>query len=65
MAVAGFLPPSRRSGLRLIATDQQWEHGRGAELRGPSLSLALALLGRSAALEDLDGDGAALLAARI
>ncbi len=65
MAIAGFLPPSRRSGLRLIATDQQWKHGSGAELRGPSLSLALALLGRRPALEDLDGDGAALLAARI
>jgi hypothetical protein len=65
MAVGGFLPPSRRSGLRLVATDQDWEHGAGAEVRGPSLSLALALLGRRPALDDLTGDGAAVLGARV
>jgi hypothetical protein len=65
MAGGGFLPPSRRSGLRLVATDQDWEHGAGAEVRGPSLSLALALLGRRPALDDLTGDGAAVLGARV
>ncbi len=65
MAVAGFLPPSRRRGLRLVATDQQWEHGCGAEVSGPSLALALALLGRRAALDDLHGDGVGVLRGRL
>ena len=65
LAVAGFLPPSRRAGLRLAADDQAWEHGSGAEVRGPSLSLALGLLGRRTALEDLTGDGVQVLARRV
>lgn len=65
LAVGGFLPPSRRRGLHVAATDQEWEHGSGAEVRGPSLSLALALLGRRPALEDLSGEGVPLLAARL
>ena len=65
MAIGGFLPPSRRSGLRLVATDAEWQHGAGAEVRGPSLSLALGLLGRRAALEDLSGDGVAVLGSRL
>ena len=65
MAIGGFLPPSRRSGLHLVAGDQSWESGRGAEVRGPSLSLALALLGRRPALEDLSGDGVDVLAQRL
>ena len=65
LAVAGFLPPSRRSGLRLVATDQAWSHGRGAEVSGPGLHLALALLGRRPALDGLSGEGVSLLAGRI
>jgi uncharacterized protein (TIGR03083 family) len=65
MARGGFLPPSRRSGLRLRTCDQSWESGRGAEVSGPSLSLALGLLGRREALGDLSGEGVALLASRL
>ena len=65
LAIGGFLPPSRRSGLRLGASDQEWQHGRGAEVRGPSLPLAMALLGRDAALPALEGDGVPVLAARL
>ena len=65
LAVGGFLPPSRRSGLRLVATDADWQHGRGAEVTGPSLLLAMSLLGRAPALDGLAGEGVPLLAARL
>jgi hypothetical protein len=65
LAIGGSLPPSRRAGLHLVASDQPWEHGSGAEVRGPSLSLALALLGRRPALEDLCGDGVEVLVGRL
>ena len=56
-ARAGFVPSGRTRGLRLVATDQSWAHGDGAEVRGPSLALAMAVLGRPAALPSLNGDG--------
>lgn len=65
MAVGGFVPPSRRRGLRVVATDQDWSHGTGAEVAGPSLQLALALLGRVPALDELSGDGVPVLAGRL
>jgi hypothetical protein len=64
-ARGGFLSPSRRNGLHLVADDQDWQHGSGAEVRGPSLSLALASVGRRPALEDLPGEGVAVLASRL
>jgi uncharacterized protein (TIGR03083 family) len=56
-ARAGFVPKDRTRGLRLVATDQTWTHGDGAEVRGPSLALAMAVLGRPAAFPALSGDG--------
>ena len=64
-ATLGFLPASRPQGLRFVAEDQDWAHGSGPDVRGPSLALVLGLLGRRAALEDLSGDGVAVLAARL
>jgi uncharacterized protein (TIGR03083 family) len=54
----------RISGLRLVATDADWSTGQGAEVSGPILSLALAMTGRKAALDDLSGDGVATLRSR-
>lgn len=61
-AQAGFLPRHRVRGLRLVADDQEWAHGTGREVVGPSLALALAVLGRGAALPSLRGEGVAALA---
>lgn len=55
-------------GLRLEATDAEFEHGPGdgaGTVRGPLLSLVLAMAGRRAVLEDLSGSGVAPLLARI
>ncbi|MCW2809973.1 MAG: hypothetical protein JWP61_431 [Friedmanniella sp.] len=59
-----FFPARRLGGLTLVATDQDYRRGQGPELRGPVLSLLLLSTGRAAALADLEGPGAALLAAR-
>ena len=55
----------RSKGLRLIATDVDWEHGEGTEVRGPYDGLLLAIGGRSAGLELLEGDGVTALATRM
>ncbi|HEY2552217.1 MAG TPA: maleylpyruvate isomerase family mycothiol-dependent enzyme [Streptosporangiaceae bacterium] len=49
----------RIAGLQLRATDAEWSTGSGPEVRGPMLSLVLAMTGRAAALDDLSGDGLA------
>jgi uncharacterized protein (TIGR03083 family) len=72
VAVAGFYQGSnmligskrRISGLTLLATDAEWSHGTGPEVAGPILSLVLAMTGRTAALDDLTGDGVATLRTR-
>jgi len=48
--------------VRVTATDSDVSVGDGPEVRGPSLSLLLALSGRRVALAELDGPGVALLA---
>lgn len=62
-ARAGFVPPGRLNGVELVAEDQDWRHGEGAVVRGPSLALAMAVLGRRAAAAHLSGPGAAVLIA--
>lgn len=52
---------SRIAGLTLRATDVDWSHGSGPEVRGPMLSLLLAMTGRGAASADLAGDGVGTL----
>lgn len=57
-AIAGFVPPRRLRGVALVADDQSWAHGHGDEVRGPSIALAMAVLGRDEALAALGGAGA-------
>ena len=64
-APTGFVPRGRLADLQLVATDQTWQTGSGAEVRGPAEALLLAATGRTAALEALDGEGAAVLRARL
>jgi uncharacterized protein (TIGR03083 family) len=54
----------RIAGLTLRATDAGWQHGSGPEVRGPLLSLLLAMTGRTAALADLTGEGVGTLRER-
>jgi uncharacterized protein (TIGR03083 family) len=58
-----FVPAAARArGLCLHATDLDWSHRSGSGLiSGSSAHLALALAGRSWALEHLTGDGVAML----
>ena len=55
----------RARGVRLVASDLDWSHGRGPEVRGPGEALLMAMAGRRAALDDLDGPGNAKLAQHI
>jgi uncharacterized protein (TIGR03083 family) len=64
--LGGAMPARKRiKGLRLVATDVDWSHGEGPELRGPAEALILASLGRSAALAELEGAGSAALQAAV
>ncbi|MGZ8766620.1 MAG: maleylpyruvate isomerase family mycothiol-dependent enzyme [Acidimicrobiia bacterium] len=47
----------RTAGLRFVATDTEWSSGDGPEVRGPTMSLILAMVGRRGALDDLEGPG--------
>ncbi|MFJ6252426.1 MULTISPECIES: maleylpyruvate isomerase family mycothiol-dependent enzyme [unclassified Streptomyces] len=53
------------AGLRLEATDGPFTTGSGNLLRGPTLSLVMGMAGRAAACQDLEGDGAVVLRARL
>ena len=61
----GFVPASRTAGLSFAATDVAWEAGEGPRVEGPAEAVMLAVNGRSAALVDLGGDGAAELGRRL
>ncbi len=54
----------RIAGVRLTATDTDWTHGDGPEVRGPIMLLLMALSGRPGALDDLSGEGVATLRSR-
>lgn len=56
-ALTGFVRPGRVRGLALVADDCDWSSGRGAEVRGPGLLLALGILGRAPAIDRLTGEG--------
>ncbi|SDM74003.1 maleylpyruvate isomerase family mycothiol-dependent enzyme [Allokutzneria albata] len=64
-----FAPPlgagKQVRGLSLTATDLEWSHGSGPEVRGPGEALLMAIAGRSAALSDLTGPGLPLLTSRL
>ncbi len=70
--VLGLVPGNPRlgagrriRGLRLRATDIDWEHGHGPEVAGPGEALLMAMAGRPAALADLAGPGVQTLTARL
>ena len=44
--------------------DADWSHGTGPEVKGPILSLVMAMTGRTVADDDLAGDGVATLRSR-
>jgi len=54
----------RIGGLALRASDTDWSHGTGPEVRGPIVAIVMAMTGRKAALDQLSGDGAATLRER-
>ena len=54
----------RARGVRLVATDLDWSHGNGPEVRGSGEALLMAMAGRRAAVDDLDGPGKAKFAQR-
>ena len=57
-SLGGSMPARKRlKGLRVMATDVDWTHGDGPEVRGPAEAIVLVALGRDVALADLDGDG--------
>ena len=63
--VPGLVPRRRLDGIRLVATDQEWSIGTGREVTGPSEALAMAVTGRTVALNDLHGSGVDLLRQRL
>jgi len=54
----------RINGLAFNATDDDWQHGQGERVEGPLLSLLLAMTGRGAACDDLNGPGVPTLRSR-
>jgi len=64
--IGSFLQSKRHTkGLRFVATDLDHAVGDGPEVRGPAEALVLAMSGRRATLDELDGDGLETLRARI
>lgn len=55
----------RLDGIRLVASDVDWTHGSGPEIRGPITALLLLVTGRTAAMDLLAGDGVAPMTARL
>jgi uncharacterized protein (TIGR03083 family) len=64
---AGFPLGSKKriQGLQLVATDVDWTYGSGPKVAGPAQSVLLAMTGRGAGLDGLEGDGVALLRGRL
>jgi uncharacterized protein (TIGR03083 family) len=62
---APFVGAAKRfAGVRLVATDCGWTEGEGPELRGPASGMLLALNGRAAGLDRLEGPGLELARSR-
>jgi uncharacterized protein (TIGR03083 family) len=55
----------RARGTRLVAIDLDWSYGKGKEVRGTGEALLMAMAGRRAALDNLEGPGKAKLAQHI
>lgn len=64
--MGGFIKSKRHTrGLRFVATDVDHAVGDGPEVRGPAEPLILAMSGRPVGLDELEGDGVAVLRERI
>lgn len=57
--------PELRDGVTLVATDLGWKTGAGPQVTGPAAALLTILAGRTAALDELSGDGVGPLRARL
>ncbi|MFB8419608.1 maleylpyruvate isomerase family mycothiol-dependent enzyme [Streptomyces albidoflavus] len=55
---------SRVAGLRLVADDGPFTSGTGPLVSGPTLALVMAMTGRTAFCDDLEGEGVELLRSR-
>ena len=55
----------RIRGLQLTAADVDWTHGSGLEVIGSGEALMMAMAGRPAVIDELDGPGQAILAKRL
>jgi uncharacterized protein (TIGR03083 family) len=60
-----FNPKRNVKGLSLQATDIDYRSGDGPVLEGPGEALVMSAAGRSSALEELSGEGVAILRARL
>lgn len=60
----GFVAPHRLDGLAFETTDLDWHAGTGAAVRGTGEAVLLGITGRTVALDDLEGEGVALLRRR-
>jgi hypothetical protein len=54
----------RAEGLSFRATDSDWTLGSGPEVAGPGIDLILSIVGRTEALDQLEGAGVSALRAR-
>ena len=59
------LPAGLLDGLALSATDADWDLGAGAPVLGSASALITTLAGRSTALDELSGAGAARIRERV
>jgi uncharacterized protein (TIGR03083 family) len=59
-----FRAKRRITGLKLTASDMDWSHGDGPVVTGPLEALVMMMAGRLIALDDLSGEGKAILATR-
>jgi hypothetical protein len=61
----GFVPLGRLWGISLHGTDIDRSWGKGAKICGPAAAFMMAVSGRTARLDDLDGPGLPLLRQRL
>ncbi len=61
---ANFVP-GLREGLALSATDTEWRSGEGLEVSGPAAAFVTTIIGRTVALDELSGEGVAVLRERL
>ncbi|NLE80306.1 MAG: maleylpyruvate isomerase family mycothiol-dependent enzyme [Rhodococcus sp.] len=64
-----WAPPLRgfwhARGVRMVATDLDWAHGRGPVAEGPAEAVLMAMVGRAGVAHELSGPGADILARRL